>query len=175
MLAWVLAVTRSSAVCYDIKLRGEHVRDGPHVSALTDASACGSHLTSGERGAWLLLHSVLAARRTNELTLVLMHNGSPWRTIGLLVKARDDFSSPLFFPLYIYIILFSISNIQIIIWIQVWVSSSKRNSQTKVLSHECKNIICLINWFIILFKQMLLNMKFIHTKIENRCFNTYNL
>jgi hypothetical protein len=37
------------------------------------------------------------------------------------------------------------------------------------------NIICLINLFIILLNQILLNMKFTHTKIENRYFKKYNL
>jgi hypothetical protein len=37
------------------------------------------------------------------------------------------------------------------------------------------NRICLIYLFIILFKQMLSNIKLIHTKIENRYFKKYNL
>jgi hypothetical protein len=37
------------------------------------------------------------------------------------------------------------------------------------------NIICLINLFIILFNQMISNIKFIHTNIENGYFRKYNL
>jgi|SRR5688572_22103940 hypothetical protein len=37
------------------------------------------------------------------------------------------------------------------------------------------NIICLINLFIILFNQMISNIKFIHTNIENGYFKKYNL
>jgi hypothetical protein len=49
----------------------------------------------------------------------------------------------------------------------------KINAQSK-LQHECNNIL-LIYLFIILFKQMLSNIKLIHTKIENGYFKKYNL
>jgi hypothetical protein len=37
------------------------------------------------------------------------------------------------------------------------------------------SLICLVNLLIILFKQMLLILKFIHTKIESRYFKKLNL